>query len=130
MHGDAAEWAAGLAPADRPEVVIEAIGHQTATLGGAIEACRPGGQILYFGIPDQDVYPIDMESMVRKNLTLRAGITRDRAAMLARADRRLAADPAAFRTLITSVVAFDRVQEAFEAAARPRPGQAKIILYG
>lgn len=128
VHATTADWSAALPLADRPDLVVEAIGHQTATLRHAIDGCAPEGTILYFGIPDQDVYPLDMERMLRKNLTLKAGITRDRTAVLALADRRLAEDPPAYRALVTDVLPFDRVQEAFERAGAPRAGQAKIVL--
>ena len=49
-----------LAPHDRPDVVIEAVGHQVATLGHAIEAAAFGGTVFYFGVPDDDSYPISM----------------------------------------------------------------------
>jgi threonine dehydrogenase-like Zn-dependent dehydrogenase len=71
-----------------------------------------------------------MELMLRNNLTLRSGITRDRPAMLSLADARLAADLAAYGGLITHVLPFDRVPRAFEVACHPRPGQAKVIVAG
>jgi hypothetical protein len=37
---------------DRATVVIEAIGHQTGTLGGAVRAVADGGRIFYFVGPD------------------------------------------------------------------------------
>jgi threonine dehydrogenase-like Zn-dependent dehydrogenase len=123
-------WSASLPEDDRPDVVIEAVGHQTDTLQHAVDACATGGHILYFGIPDEDVYPIDMESMVRKNLTLTAGATLDRPAMLARADARLATDLPAYRGLVTHVLPFDSVQQAFDRARSPRVGQAKIVIHG
>ncbi len=126
VTGTAGEWAA----AGTADVVIEAVGHQTATLNDALVGCVTGGQVIYFGIPDTRVYPIDMELMVRKNLTLRAGITRDRPAALALADARLAADLPAYRGLITDVLRFDEVPRAFEAACAPRAGQAKVVLHG
>jgi threonine dehydrogenase-like Zn-dependent dehydrogenase len=128
VHATAAAWSASLAEAERPDLVVEAIGHQTATLQHAIDGCAAEGTVLYFGIPDQDIYPLDMEGMVRRNLTLKAGVTRDRAAMLALADKHLAEDLPAYRALVTDVLPFDRAQEAFARAAKPRPGQAKIVL--
>ena len=73
-------------PDDRPDVVIEAVGHQVATLSHAIEAAAPGGTVFYFGVPDDDSYPISMRTMLRNNLTLKSGVTLDRRRVLELAD--------------------------------------------
>ncbi len=70
--------------------MIEAVGHQVATLGHAVEAAAPGGTVFYFGVPDDDCYPISMRTMLRNNLTLKAGVTLDRRRVLD-AGRRLRA---------------------------------------
>ena len=36
--------------------------------------------MFYFGVPDDDSYPISMRTMLRNNLTLKSGVTLDRAA--------------------------------------------------
>ena len=51
MRATSDRWVSQLAPADRADVVIEAVGHQVATLGHAIEATAPGGTVFYFGGP-------------------------------------------------------------------------------
>jgi threonine dehydrogenase-like Zn-dependent dehydrogenase len=81
----AAVWAGSLAEAHQPDVVVEAVGHQVRTLDDAIVAARPGGTILYFGIPDDAYYPLNMERMTRKSLTLMAGVTRERRRSLTQA---------------------------------------------
>ena len=53
-------WVSHLQPNDKPDIVIEAVGHQVATLGHAIEAAAFGGTVFYFGVPDDDSYPISM----------------------------------------------------------------------
>lgn len=113
---------------EHPEVVIEAVGHQTATLSHAIRAVAVGGTVLYFGIPDDHVYPIDMESLMRRNVALVGGVTRDRAGSLLRADEFLAARPALSRDLITHEFGRAEAQLAFESVARPERGRLKIVL--
>jgi threonine dehydrogenase-like Zn-dependent dehydrogenase len=78
-------WIRHLDQADRPDVVIEAVGHQVATLGHAIEAAAFGGTVFYFGVTDDDTYPISMRTMLRNNLTLKSGVTLERRRMLAAA---------------------------------------------
>lgn len=113
---------------ERPELVIEAVGHQTATLSHAVQAAAVGGTVLYFGIPDDDVYPIDMESLMRRNVALIGGITRERAHSLRRADEFLAAQPGLYSDLITHRFPGCDTQLAYEAAARPAVGRLKVIL--
>lgn len=113
---------------DRPSHVVEAIGHQTSTLRHAIQAVAPGGQIFYFGIADEPVYPFDLLPFLRKGLTLRAGVAKDRRRVLAEADEYLAKHPELGSAYVTGLFPVARVQEAFEAACAPRPGQGKIVL--
>ncbi len=75
-------WVSHLDPHDKPDIVIEAVGHQVATLGHAIEAAAFGGTVFYFGVADDDSYPISMRTMLRNNLTLKSGVTLDRRRML------------------------------------------------
>lgn len=121
-------WIHHLDPGDAPEIVIEAVGHQVATLGHAIEAVAPGGTVFYFGVTDDDSYPISMRTMLRNNLTLISGVTRDRRRMLERAGAFAAAHPDLLGAYITHTFGADQVQSAFELAARPTPGRAKIAI--
>ena len=84
------EWAAALPEADRPDVVVEAVGHQVATFNDALHAARTQGSVFYFGVPDSPIYPIEMASVMRKNLTLRGGVTPDRRRVLVAAGNYLA----------------------------------------
>src|SRR5581483_4898317 len=63
-------WVSQLAREDRQDITIEAVGHQVATLNHAIEATGPGGTVFYFGVADDDSYPISIRTMLRNNLTL------------------------------------------------------------
>ncbi|WP_046320398.1 zinc-binding dehydrogenase [Mycobacterium sp. UM_Kg1] len=121
-------WLRHLDPADRPEIVIEAVGHQVATLGHAIEAAAPGGTVFYFGVPDDDSYPINMRAMLRNNLTLISGITHDRRRMLSAAARFAADHPELLGDYVTHVFGCHQAQDAFELAARPVPGRVKIAM--
>ena len=79
-------WVRHLAPEDKADIVIEAVGHQVATLGHAIEAAAFGGTMFYFGVTDDDTYPISIRTMLRNNLTLKSGVTLDRRRVLDKAD--------------------------------------------
>lgn len=121
-------WSATVADADRPELVVEAVGHQVTTLQDCVDGVAFGGQVLYFGIPDDLVYPVDMMTFVRKNLTLRAGVTLERRRVLRDAGAYLADHPALREAYVSDVHPVGRTQEAFAAAVQPRVGQYKIAL--
>lgn len=121
-------WITHLDPGDKPDIVIEAVGHQVATLGHAIEAAAWQGTVFYFGVPDDDCYPISMRAMLRSNLTLISGITLERRRMLAEADRFVREHPDLLPGYVTHTFAVDDVQQAFELAARPSPERIKIAL--
>ncbi|MCP9276254.1 zinc-binding dehydrogenase [Mycolicibacterium arenosum] len=115
-------------PDDRPDIVIEAVGHQVATLGHAIEATAFGGTVFYFGVPDDDCYPISMRIMLRNNLTLKSGVTLERRRVLAAARDFAAAHPDLLPAYVTHTFAVTEVQQAFELACRPTPDRVKIAL--
>ena len=124
----AAEWAARLGDTDRPQVVVEAVGHQVGTLQDALSAVAPGGRVFYFGVNDDRVYPLDMDAMLRKNLTLMSGGTLDRRRMLAEAGQYLQRYPQLVKSSITHRFARSDVQRAFAAAAAPAPGRLKVVI--
>ncbi|MEE6166280.1 MULTISPECIES: zinc-binding dehydrogenase [unclassified Mycolicibacterium] len=121
-------WVTHLAGADRADVVIEAVGHQVATLNHALTAAAFGGTVFYFGVPDDDSYPISMRTMLRNNLTLKSGVTLDRRRMLQRAREFAAAHPDLLPGYVTHTFGIDGVQDAFELACRPVPGRIKIAI--
>jgi L-iditol 2-dehydrogenase len=121
-------WVSHLRPDDRPDVVIETVGHQVATLNHAIEAAAPGGTVFYFGVPDDDSYPISMRTMLRRNLTLKSGVALDRPRMLELANKFAAEHPALLADYSTHTFGLDDVQGAFELACRPVPDRGKIAI--
>ena len=121
-------WVSQLAPDRKPDLVIEAVGHQVATLQHAVEAAAFGGTVFYFGVPDDDSYPISMRTMLRNNLTLRSGITMDRRRVLGRADEFAREHPDLLPHYITHTFGVDDVQAAFELACRPVPERVKIVI--
>lgn len=121
-------WVSHLTAADKPDVVIEAVGHQVATLGHAVEAAAPGGTVFYFGVPDDDAYPISMRTMLRNNLTLKSGVTLDRRRVLDRAGAFAREHPGLLERYLTHTFPAGDVQSAFELACRPVPGRIKIAI--
>jgi threonine dehydrogenase-like Zn-dependent dehydrogenase len=121
-------WVSQLAPGDRADVVIEAVGHQVATLGHAIEAAAPGGTVFYFGVADDDAYPISMRLMLRNSLTLKSGVTLDRRRVLELAGKFATEHPELLGSYLTHTFGVDDVQGAFDLACRPIPERVKIAI--
>ena len=128
MRATSDRWVRHLSAAEKPDVVIEAVGHQVATLGHAVEAAAFGGTVFYFGVPDDDSYPISMRTMLRNNLTLKSGVTLDRRRVLVLADEFAKAHPDLLPAYLTHTVSVSEVQSAFELACRPTPQRIKIAL--
>jgi threonine dehydrogenase-like Zn-dependent dehydrogenase len=126
-------WVSQLAVADRADVVIEAVGHQVATLGHAVGAAAFGGTVFYFGVADDDAYPIDMRGMLRNNLTLKSGVTLDRRRMLELAGKFADEHPELLGMYLTHTFGVQDVQDvqaAFDLASRPARGRIKIAIAG
>ncbi|MBJ7336620.1 zinc-binding dehydrogenase [Mycolicibacterium sp.] len=121
-------WIRHLAPQDKADVVIEAVGHQVATLGHAIEAAAFGGTVFYFGVTDDDTYPISIRTMLRNNLTLKSGVTLERRRMLDAAGAFAHEHPDLLASYLTHTFGIDEVQTAFEVACRPTPARVKIAI--
>ena len=121
-------WVSHLDPRDRPDIVIEAVGHQVATLGHAIDAAAPGGTVFYFGVPDDDSYPISMRTMLRNNLTLKSGVTLDRRRVLDAANEFAQEHPELLAAYVTHTFGIDEVQSAFDLACRPDRERVKIAI--
>ncbi|MDH6197352.1 L-iditol 2-dehydrogenase [Mycobacterium frederiksbergense] len=120
-------WVRHLGPS-QPDIVIEAVGHQVATLNHALEATAFGGTVFYFGVPDDDSYPISMRTMLRNNLTLKSGVTLDRRRVLRQADEFAGAHPDLLPNYVTHTFGVGDVQAAFEFACRPVPERVKIAI--
>jgi L-iditol 2-dehydrogenase len=73
VHSTTDRWAATLHEDERPDVIADAAGHQVGTLTDAVAAAVFGGCVFYFGVTDDDIYPVSTHAMPRKNLTLMSG---------------------------------------------------------
>jgi threonine dehydrogenase-like Zn-dependent dehydrogenase len=88
----------------------------------------PGGEVYYFGVPDELVYPLPMRLFLRKNLTLYSGVTLDHRRVLAAAGEWLAAHPELAERYVTHTFPLAEAQAAYDAAVRPAPAQVKVVV--
>lgn len=128
VHASSDRWVAGLTPGDRPEVIVESVGHQAGTLNDAIRSAAPGARILYFGIPDEAQYPVALLAALRKRLTIHATVTYDKRGSLLRAANHLHEYPFLTEAYVTDRYPVDQVTAAFTRAITPVVGKLKVVL--
>ncbi len=121
-------WSAEPAHRAAYGAVVEAVGHQTLTLQHALDAVAERGRVFYFGVPDEPSYPVDMNAMVRKHLTLFAGGTLERRRMLREAGDHLAENPHLVNALISHRFAMSDAQDAYDLAFRSTGDRLKVVV--
>lgn len=121
-------WAETIADSERPDVVLEMVGHQTSTLADAMRAVGAGGIVASFGVPDDDSYAVPFKEFFRRNGTLISGVTTQHRAMLEMAQDYLLENPWFARYFVTDVFSSLEVEDAFLAACQPKPGQRKVVI--
>lgn len=127
IHDSSFNWAR-TSEGPRPDIVIEAVGHQAATLNDAIEAVAIQGQIYAFGVPNDNYYAIAYHRMFRKDLMLRGGTTYDHAECLKAAQAYLNDFQEIPKHYLTDVLSTREANQAFELAAVPKINQMKVAM--
>lgn len=128
VHASSRGWAHAIAADARPDIVVEAVGHQAATVDHALHGVAPGGQVYVFGVNDDPYYAINVQHLMRKNLTVRSGVTVDHARYLKDALDHLRRHPRLAPTMITHVFGLDRLDEAYATATDLEPRRSKVVI--
>ncbi len=111
------------------DLVIEAVGHQKATINTAIHLVKNGGTILAYGVPDEDVYPIRYGELFRKNVRLITTVTAtDMPRDFELAVQYIKNGRVNVRPFVTHEFPFNRLQEAFELFRERRDGVIKVMI--
>jgi threonine dehydrogenase-like Zn-dependent dehydrogenase len=110
------------------DVVIEAVGHREQRLGDCFDVVRPGGDILFFGVPTKRIDDVPWRVVFDKNASIHHSIgpsfERDfPLAMRWIAEGRLDVSP-----LITHHFPLDEIQQAFDTFAERRDGALKVFV--
>ena len=114
---------------ERPEVVIEVVGHQHLTVADALHAVRDGGFVFGFGEVDDDNYVLPYREMYRRDLALASGRTIDNWPTVLRGGASyLRAHADVFAGYVSHALAFSKAQEAYSLYARPQAGRLKVAL--
>lgn len=120
----------GDAPAAGEEfdIVVEAVGHNFDVVNVAIEAAAYRGTVLYFGVPDEDIYPFKFKRFFRKCLNLVANVQPHWQTYLPRAEDFLVNHPG-LGALVTDVIPVEDARLAFEAAfVSDETGHGKVLI--
>jgi L-iditol 2-dehydrogenase len=123
------DWLGNLNGHRRPEVVVEAVGHQNETVVDAIWAAAEGGFVFGFGeITDPD-YVIPCRQIYEKALTFASGRTTGNWPRVLEEGARYVGDHKRdFATYISHVVPLSETQEAYSLYARPQAGRLKVVI--
>lgn len=110
------------------DVVIEAVGHQHETLHSAIKLCRHEGTVVMFGVPHEEIYPLPVWELFRKNLRFIGSVHPD-----VQHDMPLALDMIVdgridVAPLITHRFKFHEAQQAFTTAIQRIGNPIKVLL--
>lgn len=114
-------WAHTLSELDRPETVIEGVGHQGATTNHAIAATANEATIFCLGNVDERSLAIDMLHVQPKGLCIISGTTRTayRRPALTRGRDYLTANTPFTKPYVTNVFSASDAQDAYESAGHP-----------
>lgn len=120
----------GGAPAAGEEfdIVVEAVGHNLDVVNVAIETAAYRGTVLFFGVPDEDVYPFKFKKFFRKCLNMVANVQPHWQTYLPRAEEFLVAHPG-LGALVTDVIPVEEAHLAFETAfLSDETGHGKVLI--
>lgn len=81
-----------------------------------VDAVAFGGEISYFGVPDELVHPLPMRLVLGRSLTLRSGVTLERRRVLAQAEQYPCDHPELAECYVSHVFPVDDAQSAYEHA--------------
>lgn len=118
----------GLSGWETPDIIVEAVGHQTETINDCFELVKRRGTVLAFGVPDQNVYPIEYEIFFRKNAHLIAAVTPDWSAYLLKARDLFLSCRSELRPLITHHFSILEAGRAYTLYEQHADGIVKPLL--
>lgn len=113
------------------DVVIETVGGEAETLAQAIQFVRPGGQVAVLGVFSKPPV-INALALMMKEVRLFGSMTYGRDGSHSDFDTALqilAAQPEAFRKLVTHRLPLPDITRAFEIAGDKRSGSIKVMVF-
>ncbi len=111
-----------------PDLVIEAVGHKDQTLNLCIELSRKFGQILYFGVPPEQIHDVNWHKLWRKNLTVYTSVEPDFDRDFPLAMRWISEGRIDVSPIITHRFPLEKIQEAYEVFLNRTDGALKVLV--
>lgn len=123
------QWVESLRNDARPEVVVEAVGHQHVTVPDALRAVATHGFVYGFGSPDDPDYVIPYQQIYERCLTLHSGRTlTEWFDVMCLGRDYLLEHRADFKGYVSHEVPVEEAQRAYNLYARPQPGRLKVAI--
>lgn len=110
------------------DLVVEAVGHREQTLNLCAELCRPGGRILSFGVPPEQIDGLNWRTVFTKNLAIQTSVAPDFERDFPLALRWLAERRLDVRPLITHRLPLVEIQRAFDLFHGRLDGAVKVFV--
>lgn len=111
-----------------PDTVIECVGHRDQQLNLCIDLCRPGGNLLSFGVPPAIIDGLRWRDMFFKNITVYTSLGPDFRRDFPLAMQWIGEGRINVAPLITHRFPLSRLQEAFETFRDRKEGAIKVIV--
>ncbi|MCU1492254.1 MAG: alcohol dehydrogenase [Acidimicrobiaceae bacterium] len=122
-------WLTGLSDETRPQIIVEAVGHQQVTIHDAVSAVADYGFVFGFGAPDDPTYSFPYEQLYDRNLTISSGRTLGGwQRVLREGAKYLLEHREDFATYVSHVLPVSDAQAAYSLYARPQFGRLKVAL--
>lgn len=126
---DSSGWVAQLAPSERPEIIIEAVGHQHTTIRDALHAVANWGYVFGFGAVDDDEYALPYREMYERGITLSSGRTLSGwIDVLNQGRDYLTKYRDDFSGYVSHTISIENAQQAYSLYARPQISRLKVAL--
>lgn len=110
------------------DLVVDAVGHNPVVVNQCIELSDQRGILLAFGVPDDDVYPINYKAFFRRNMALIANVQPHWQTYLPRGEDYLMRHPT-LGALVTDIFDVTDAQQAFHAAfLEDAPARGKVAI--
>ena len=127
-HEDIAAEVEKILGGQKPDLVIECVGHREQVVNLCLEICREHGSVFFFGVPTQALQEISLFKLFWKNITLYASVVPDFEIDFPLAMRWIAEGRVDVSPIITHHMQLKDIQEAFDVFSQRQDGALKVFL--
>lgn len=110
------------------DVSVEMVGHNTETITTCMEIVKRQGQVLCFGIPDDDIYPFSYRTIIRKNLSVIGSVGPEAQREFPLAMDWISQGRIDVSPMITHHIPFTDVQDGFDMFINQRDKVIKVVM--